>query len=319
MKAEQIKTVVVVGAGVMGDGIAQNFAQNGMNVRLMARTQETLSQCVGRISHYLAQFDEFKLLNDKPQNIIKRISTYQTSRMEEAVQGADFVIETIPEIVDAKKELFAQLDKVLAKNVVIGSNTSSIPITTLTEGMQTADRVVGLHYFNPANIIPLVEVHRGKATSDEAVETAKAVMIRSGKKPILVRKEVPGFIINRLTGAMEREVDYLLDQGVVTAEDLDAAVKASFGFRLACLGPQEAEDMIGLDTAARVSGRIFKVLSNATEASKELVDKVAKGELGIKSGKGWYDYSGKTREQVMEANNRLLLAQLAVYKAREAK
>ena len=141
--------------------------------------------------------------------------------------------------------------------------------------------------------------------------------MRVGKKPILVRKEIPGFIVNRLTGAMEREIDYLLDEGIVTPEDLDTAVKASYGFRLACLGPMEAEDMIGLDTVARASGNIFKVLSNKTEPSPLLLEKVDRGELGIKSGKGWYDYTGKTREEISDKINKRLLRQLALFNAHE--
>ena len=143
-------------------------------------------------------------------------------------------------------------------------------------------------------------------------------MLRVGKKPVMVRKEVPGFIVNRLTGALEREIDYLLDEGIVTPEDLDTALKGSIGFRLACLGPMEIEDMIGLDTAMRVSSRVFKVLSNATEPSVKLVEKVNKGELGIKTGKGWYDYTGKTITEINDERNRKLLQELAAYNARES-
>ena len=135
----------------------------------------------------------------------------------------------------------------------------------------------------------------------------------SGKKTVLVRVERPGFIVNRLMGALEREIDYLLDEGIVTPEDLDVAVKSSTGFRFACLGPMEVEDMIGLDVAATVSGRVFKGLSNATEPSPMLVEKVERGELGIKSGKGWYDYSGRTREEVLKEKNAKLLPQLKLF------
>jgi 3-hydroxyacyl-CoA dehydrogenase len=142
-------------------------------------------------------------------------------------------------------------------------------------------------------------------------------MIRTGKKPVMVQKAVPGFIINRLTAAMEREIDFLIDEGIVTPQDLDIAVKASYGFRLACMGPMAQEDMIGLDTSARVSGNVFKVLSNKTEPSPGLIEKVKKGELGIKSGKGWYDYAGQTQEEVNDKINRRLLKQLALFRSVE--
>jgi 3-hydroxyacyl-CoA dehydrogenase len=138
-----------------------------------------------------------------------------------------------------------------------------------------------------------------------------------GKKPVLVRKEIPGFIINRLTGAMEREIDYLLEQGVVSPEDLDTAVKASYGFRLACLGPMEAEDMIGLDTAARASANIFPTLSNAQVPSDQLLEKVNKGEIGIKSGVGWYPYPEAQKAQKIAKNNQRMLRQLQLFQQKD--
>jgi 3-hydroxyacyl-CoA dehydrogenase len=179
--------------------------------------------------------------------------------------------------------------------------------------MPNPKTIIGIHYFNPAHIMPLVEVHRGSQTTDETYAETIGLMEASGKKTVLVRVERPGFIVNRLMGALEREIDYLLDEGIVTPEDLDIAVKSSTGFRFACLGPMELEDMIGLDIAATVSGRVFKGLSNATEPSPMLLEKVDKGELGIKAGKGWYDYSGKTRTEVLEENNRKLLRQLKLF------
>ena len=185
----------------------------------------------------------------------------------------------------------------------------------MTESMDTASRVVGLHYFNPAHVIPAVEVHHGERTDEAAIEHIIAIMHGVGKVPVRVRKEIPGFIINRLTGTLEREIDLLLDEGIVTPHDLDAAVKASLGFRLACIGPMEAEDFIGLDTAYRVSNNVFKGLSNATQASAALGEKVERGELGVKSGKGWYDYTAVPQADTFAKRDEKLLAQLALYRA----
>ena len=209
-----------------------------------------------------------------------------------ALKDCDYIVETVPEVIETKKELLKQIDS-LHHDIVIASNTGSFTITDLADGLKNPGRVVGLHYFNPAHIIPAVEIHRGQHTADEAVGLTRVLMMKSGKKPVLVKKVLAGFVVNRITGAMEREIDYLLDNGVITPEELDVALKGSFGFRLACMGPMEAEDMIGLDTAMRVGERVFKVLSNATEPSPELAAKVKKGELGIKAGKGWYDYTRK--------------------------
>jgi len=148
------------------------------------------------------------------------------------------------------------------------------------------------------------------------VKVTKELMLRVDKQPILVRKEVPGFIVNRIQAAMGREIYHLIDEGVVTPEDLDIAVKSSYGFRLACLGPIEAADMIGLDTALRAGEQLFKVISNATEPPPALIDKVRRGELGIKSGQGWHDYTGRSRMQIIEERNRKLLEQLVLFKQR---
>lgn len=316
MKVENIKKVVVVGAGTMGEGIAQNFSQAGLSVQLIDLDQRILDRCLAQIEANLRLFLEFDLLHEEPSSIMSRIKPVLSRHLGQAIKDGDFVTEAIPEVLDLKRDLFAQLDS-CRNDIVLSSNTSSFTISAIADGMRTPGRVIGLHYFNPAQIMPLVEIHRGQHTEDEAVEVARELMMRVGKKPVLVRKEIPGFIVNRLTGAMEREIDYLLDEGIVTPEDLDTAVKASYGFRLACLGPMEAEDMIGLDTAARASGNIFKVLSNKTEPSPLLLEKVDKGELGIKSGKGWYDYTGKTREEISDNINRRLLRQLALFNARK--
>jgi len=316
MKVVDIKNVLVIGAGTMGEGIVQNFAQSGLMVQVAARHQETLDKCLKQVEYNLNQFKEFKLLKEEPSVIKSRIKSIVASNLTTALKECDYVVETVPEVLQTKKELLSQIDS-LRQDIVIASNTGSFTITDLAEGLKNPGRVVGLHYFNPAHIIPAVEIHRGQNTSDEVVEFTRALMVKSGKKPVLVRKVLPGFVVNRITGAMEREIDFLLDNGVITPEELDVALKGSFGFRLACMGPMEAEDMIGLDTAMRVGERIFKVLSNATEPSPDLVAKVKKGELGIKSGKGWYDYTGKSKTDVLEGINRRLLRQLALFNSTE--
>lgn len=313
MIIEDIQSVVVVGAGIMGNGIAQNFAEAGFSVQIIDQNPQILEAAIKQIEVNLNLFKEFDLIKESPETIKSRIKAFLPDQLVEAAKGCAFIVEALPEILELKRDWFKKLDG-LAGEIILASNTSSLTISAIAEGLTNAEKVVGLHYFNPAHIIPAVEIHRGRDTSDEVVEVTRKLMLKSGKKPVLVRKEVPGFIINRLTGAMEREIDYLLDEGIVTPEDLDTAVKASYGFRLACMGPMEAEDMIGLDTAARSSGNIFKVLSNSTEPSLELLKKVEKGELGVKSGRGWYDYTGKTREEISDMTNRRLLKQLALFK-----
>ena len=312
MDINRIDNVVVIGAGIMGVGIAQNFAQAGIAVSLVDVSQAILDNSLAEIKANIALFKEFKLLSEEPVTIMDRIKPVLTPSLKRAMKNCQYVVEAIPEILDTEKKMLADLEE-YSSRVIISSNTGSFTITELARGMRNPGRVIGVHYFNPAHIIPAVEVHRGADTSDETVETTRKLMLKVGKKPVMVRKEIPGFIVNRLTGALEREIGYLLDQGIVTPEDLDTAVKASIGFRFACLGPVEVEDMIGLDTSMRVSERVFGLLNNATGPSPDLAAKVKAGELGIKSGKGWYDYSGKPKKQVLEENNRKLLRQLALF------
>jgi 3-hydroxyacyl-CoA dehydrogenase len=312
-KPSETKQIVVIGAGNMGEGIVQSFAQAGRSVKVLARRTETLDKCRQQIDTNLKLFAEFQLLEEAPELIRSRITYIPMAELSEAIRGCHFVVETIPEVLPDKRELFGKLDG-CDPDVILASNTSSITITTLTEHMKTAYRVVGTHYFNPAHIMPLVEIHRGKHTSEEVVQTIRDLMLQVGKKPVLVRKEIPGFIVNRIQGAIFREISYLLDEGIATPEDIDMAAKAMYGFRLSCIGPMEADDMIGLDTSARVSANLFKTLSNRTEPSATLLDRVKRGELGIKTGNGWYNYRGKTRTQVLDEINRRLLKQLVLFK-----
>jgi len=314
MSAKKAEKVLVVGTGTMGEGIAQTFAQNGFQVRLVARREEPLTRAMSQIKQNVDQFIEFDLITESAQTVMDRIEDMVTTDMNVAVEGVDYVVETIRENVDDKRVLISAIQAV-DSNVVIGSNTGSMTVDTLAEGMPNPEVIIGIHYFNPAHIIPLVEVHRGTKTSDTAYELTERMMKESGKKTALVRKEMPGFIVNRVMGAITRECGFILDEGICTPEDLNTAIKSSTGFRFACLGPMEVDDMIGLDICATVSGRVFPGLSNATEASKLVLDKVEKGELGIKSGKGWYDYSGKTREEVLEEKNLALIKQLQLFMA----
>ena len=311
-QAEDITTVAVIGFGTMGLGIAQNFAETGFDVRVVDQTKETLDRGMTLLAANLTLCAEAGLVPD-PITVLARVTPCLNDQLSDATDSTQLVVETVPEVLDIKRAVFATLDD-LPPDVLIGSNTSSFTVTRLAEGMATPERMAGLHFFNPAHLIPAVEVHHGQATAPEVVKTLIAVMKRAGKLPIRVRKEVPGFIINRLTGALEREVDFLLDNGVVTPEDLDAAVRASLGFRLACLGPMEAEDFIGLDTALRVSNNVYKGLSNADAATGGLGEKVERGELGVKSGRGWYDYMDRTQEEIYAERDRKLMAQLALYR-----
>ena len=316
MRLENIKRVAVIGAGIMGEGMAQGFAQAGLMVKIFAQHKESLSRCLDQIGANLRLFSEFNLLQEEPSSILSRIELCLANDIKRDISDCQFIAESIPEVLSLKRELFAQLDS-CSPEIILSSNTSSYTMSIIAEGMHTPERVVGLHYFMPAHIIPLVEIHRCKNTTDEVVEVTRKLMLKVGKKPILVRKEIPGFIVNRISASMGREIHYLIEQGIVTPEDLDMAAKASYGFRLASLGPVSQMDISGLDTIIGASKGMYKSLCSSTEVSPLILSKVNKGEKGLKTGKGFYDWTGKSRKQVIEEMNRNLLKQLVLFKELE--
>ena len=311
--ANQVPAIAVIGAGTMGEGIAQCFAEAGIAVELFDVSDEALVRCRAQIAANLKLAAEYGVTSSTEHKILSHIRTICSDNPARMIGAAQVVIETVPEIPDLKQAIFKNLDK-LPGEILLCSNTSSMTMSAITEGLQTQARTVGVHFFNPAHIIPAVEVHRGSRTSDQSVARISALLQRVGKVPLEIGAEVPGFAINRLTGALSREIAHLLDEGVVTPDALDEAVKASLGFRLAWVGPMEGADFIGLDTDTRVSSAVFGTLSNRTEPSQAAIEKVERGDLGVKTGRGWYDYNDNTREELLDQRNRRLLKQLAAWR-----
>jgi 3-hydroxybutyryl-CoA dehydrogenase len=318
MKAEQIRTIAIIGAGIMGQGIAQNFAQAGLNANIVDIDNTQLEDCRKQIKVNLKLFKEFGLLKEEIPCIESRISFFLMSDLKKKAGESDFILEAIPEKLELKKSLFQQLDS-YNSTAILASNTSSFTMASLSEGCRRPERIIGVHYFNPAHIMPLVELHFSPDASQETIENTQALMIKIGKKPVLVKKEVPGFIVNRIQSAMGREILHLLSEGVATPEDMDIASKASYGFRYACIGCVEALDMIGLDTLLIVNKNLFKQIESGTDVPAVLTDLVNKGELGVKTGQGFYDYHGKSKEAVLEEQNRRLLQQLALFNKMESR
>jgi 3-hydroxybutyryl-CoA dehydrogenase len=310
--ATEVRCAAVIGAGTMGEGIAQSLAEAGLAVRLIDLQQQALDRCRKQIAANLLQAQLYGLCGDVA-GVMKHIEFIQTDAVTQHTDDCELVIETAPESLELKRRLFAAMDK-LPPSVLLCSNTSSMTMTSICAGMSSAHRAVGLHYFNPAHIIPTVEVHRGAGTTDQTVARAAALLRRTGKIPLIVRKEIAGFVINRLTGALSREVANLLDAGVVEPAELDAAVKGSLGFRLAWVGPMEGADFIGLDVDARVSAAMFGQLSNRTEPASTLQHLVRAGKLGVKSGSGWYEYGGRSRGELLIERNARLLKQLRAFR-----
>jgi len=287
----------------MGPGIAQTFAQAGHEVGLYTRRQETLERALGVVRTNLDLFVQRGLLpGDHKPLVLEAIRP--TISLDEAVDGADLIVETIAEKRDLKRELFAKLDALCPHEVIFTSNTSSLNIYELTPRPATT---VIAHWFAPAHILPLIEVVRGPETSDETVQTVVTLMKSLGKAPVVLEKFVAGFLINRLLRALGREIFYLLDNGYVTPEGLDLAVKASIAPRMMVLGIVQRYDFTGLDiSAANLANPDFPD-PPADNHPRSLFDLVEAGHLGVKTGKGFFDYGDRPLKEILRERDEKLL------------
>jgi len=298
MKVNDIRNVTIVGAGTMGHSLAQVFAQGGFKVRLNDIKEEILAKARSLIANNLKTLTELGFLQKAQDGeIFGRIQT--TTKIEEAGKEADFVIEAIVEDEPAKKDIFSKLDKICPPKAILASNTSHMDIFKFVKTGRP-EKVLITHWFAPPHIIPLVEVVRDPRTSQETVDTVKALLLKLGKKPIVITQFLPGFIANRLQSALGNEVFHLLDNGYATPEDIDIATKASFALRMPILGLVKRMDFTGLDLMQKVRrNETYKVPAQRTE-SKSLDNLIEQGKLGVKTGSGFYEYGGRSTEEIMK-------------------
>jgi 3-hydroxybutyryl-CoA dehydrogenase len=279
-------TVLVIGAGFMGAGIAQVCAQNGYRVNLMDVDQGTLEKAVGGINWSLEKFYSKGFLKEAPEACLARITT--ATDLNAAAQ-ADWVIEAAFEEESLKKEIFEKLDRLAPSHIPLATNTSSIPISRLAEITRTPRRVLGLHFFGPVPFMGLVEVIKGEKTSDEVFDQGVEFVKSLGKTPVKVHKDIPGFVMNRIFGAAFRECVELVADGIASPEDIDVGMRLGYGWNI---GPFEIADNAGLDTFARVGESMLALGQDHLVARPDLIKKmVADGRLGKKVGKGFYRYS----------------------------
>ncbi|MGE7608131.1 3-hydroxyacyl-CoA dehydrogenase family protein [Peribacillus frigoritolerans] len=298
-----IRKIAIIGSGVMGSGIAQSFAVSGYYVTINDIKEELLNHAQNRISENLSLLmEEGALTGLEKQGALANI-TYSVD-LEGAVRDADFIIEAIPEVIELKINFYQQLEEMIKPDAIVASNTSTFPISQLMEKASFADRMVITHFFNPGHLVPLVEIVQHDETKPEIVKTTMDLMRKIGKSPILLKKEIAGFIANRLQTALMREAFYLLKEGVADAEDIDTAITAGPGFRWAFTGPIEIADFGGLDTWQRVFDNVSPVLDQSKEAPDLIRDLVAEGKLGTKSGEGIFTYEKSTVSQKINERDR---------------
>ena len=294
----EIRNVTIVGAGTMGHSLAQVFAQGGCSVWLNDVKEGILERAKKLIASNLETLVELGIVGKNQKGpILDRVQT--TVKLEEAGKKADFVIEAIIEDEPAKKEMFGRLDKICPPGTILASNTSYMDIFKFVE-TKRPDKVLIAHWFAPPHIVPLVEIVRGPQTSPDTVDRVKALMLKMGKKPIVISKFLPGFIGNRLQSALGNEVLHLLDEGYATPEDIDTATKASFALRMPILGLVKRMDFTGLDLSQKIiSNATYKIPPQRTK-SKSVDALVEKGKLGVKTGSGFYEYGGRSTEEIMK-------------------
>jgi 3-hydroxybutyryl-CoA dehydrogenase len=306
MKLSQIKTISVIGAGIMGHGIGQTLALGGYEVILNDISEELLEKAVQRIRSNLNTFIEFGIAT--PKQAKEALSRIQSNTdLKAAVKETDFVVEAVPEVMDIKKEVFKKLDEYCPGHTIIASNTSGLSLTEIVSQIKRKDQAVIAHWWNPPHIIPVVEVVRGRYTSDQTVNLVYQLLVAIGKRPVKILKEVPGFLGNRLQFALYREALACLREGIASAEDIDTTVKGTFGFRLPTLGPLETSDFGGLDTFLNIVQYLFKEIDRSTEPPEILKEKVREGKFGVKTGEGFFSYPPeKVQEKIKERDSQFL-------------
>lgn len=313
MKAEEIRSVALLGAGTIGHGLALHFAKSGYQVTIFSRTQQTLEKAIENIKGELNP-----LLGDqanKDEEIAKIVGRIKTTRdMSEAVADAPIIIESIAEDLKIKQDTFEYLDKISPPEKILATNTSVISITEIASKANNRSRIIGTHFWYPPYLIPLVEVVKGKDTSEDTMEITYQFMKKAGKYPIKCLKDVPGFVANRLQHALWREAISIVENGIADAATVDDAIKQSFGIRIAVLGPLENSDMVGLDLILAIHNTVLKDLEASPNPSPLLKEKVQKGELGFKSGKGFYD---NWTPEAMKRTRENLLKYLIDYSQRQ--
>lgn len=310
-----IQETAVVGAGDMGHGFAAHFALHDRDVTLVDHRQSNLDEAEARIREVVAFHDEKGLASASADEVLGRI-TFTLDRAE-GVSDVDFVLETVPEELDLKREVFAALADAAPSDAVLASNTSGIPVTDIAEGNDAADRIVGCHWWYPPYLLEPVEVIRGAATSDGTMNRTTAFIEDIDRKPVVVERDVPGFVWNRVQNAVVRECMHLAAEGVASVEDINTAIRDGYARRTAVIGPFETVDIGGLALYRTVAGNLYPHLSDADEPGDLFDEYIDAGRGGIEDGAGFFEYDVPAREVTRRRDEGLAALQRAIDEQRD--
>ena len=288
-----MKNITIIGAGTMGNGIAHTFAQNNYNVTIVDISQVNLDKAITTITKNLDRMlAKEKITNDDKLKTLNNIMT--STNLNKAVENSDLVVEAATENIDLKLKIFKQLDKICLEHTILATNTSSISITQIAKETNRADKVIGMHFMNPVPIMKLVEVIRGRKTSDDITNKIMELSKSLGKIPVEVN-DAPGFVANRILMPMINEAIFTLHENVSGVEEIDTVMILGMSHPM---GPLHLADFIGLDVCLSILEVMHDGFSNDKyKACSLLVEMVNNGNLGIKSGKGFYDYSKGPRNK----------------------
>lgn len=300
--------VGIAGAGTMGSGIAQIFARKGHDVVITDIKEEFLEKSKNLVSIFNSSLIEENLMTEEEaKNTVKNIS-YSIDK--NVFSDADLIIEAIVEIMEVKQDFWKEVEGIASKDAIFATNTSGLSVNGISEKVKNKNRFVGTHFWNPPHIIPLVELIRGESTDDKTIDTLMDLVESIDKVPVVVQKDAPGFIGNRLQFAVLREALNIAEQGIASFEDIDKAMKYGPGFRYPIIGPLETADLGGLDTFYYISSYLFNELSDVKQPQEVLKSLMDKGELGVKSEKGFYDYSDGKDEEAIKRRDKMFFKML---------
>ena len=293
MKIDELKTVVVIGAGAMGQQIAMNTALNGRKHNYKVILCDSFPAALEKAEKWAGEYlpgrvAKGRITQEEADQVQGNLSFSQD--VEGAAAQADLVIEAIIEDLQAKRDLFQRISRVAKPDAVLGTNSSNLVSSKLADVTEHPERLLNIHYFNPALVMQLVEIVRGPHTGEEAIQIAREFAIRTGKSPIIIQKEIAGFVANRINAAVTREACSLLEKGIATVEDIDTACEKGLGYPM---GPFRLMDLTGIDVNYYVRRDRYAESGDENDKPSPLViEKFKKGEFGRNTGKGWYDYTG---------------------------
>ena len=309
MILDDIQQIAVIGAGLMGHGIAQEFAFAGYQVHLHDMNQAQVDAGMERIRDNLQLFVENGLA--RPNQIDETLNRIHGSdQLEVVAREADFVIEAVIENLPLKQEVFRQLDQICPPRTILASNTTAQMPSQIGAFTQRQDKILNAHYFNPPYLIPLVELIRSPKTSEETLQVTYDLMVQIGKTPAVIQKEVPGFVGPRLQAAVIREAFSIVERGIATAEDVDLVVRNSFGRRLSVAGPFQVFELAGWDLVLAAFEELYKDLNSSSEINPLLREMVDSDKLGVKSGEGFYEWAPERIEEIRDRMNRTLIGRM---------